>query len=120
MAQVRGEGVSFDAVDSGNEELRRDLARLQLKVGAPIILLKIIDDNLVNSSQGVVRVFADEADFEYLGGEGGDEALVPLLLGLLRGREETILGQSLAARRTWSPCFDVDEDNSVSGEASIS
>ena len=82
MAQLRGEAASFDAVDSGDEELRRDLtrqvlapARLELKVGAPVILLNNIDDNLVIGSQGVVRAFADEADSECLGWEGGDEAL---------------------------------------------
>ena len=43
-----GEAVSFDAVDSRDEELRRGL--VELKVGAPVILHKNIDDKLVNGS----------------------------------------------------------------------
>ena len=62
MVQQRNEVVSFDTVDSGDNELQRDLARqvlapawLELKVGAPVILLQ----NMTTTSSIAPRLWCE-------------------------------------------------------------
>lgn len=83
MANLPGETVSYTATDSGHPQLASFLKRdspapatLELKVGAAVLLLKNINDELVNGSQGVVVAFTDEAGYyrQYVDGQGDVES----------------------------------------------
>lgn len=74
LARLDGEAVIFDARDSGDdagalETLRRNCPApqsLTLKVGAQVVLLRNLDDSLVNGSRGVVKAFVGTRETEYV------------------------------------------------------
>ena len=74
LARLDGEAVTFDARDSGDdagalETLRRNCPApqsLTLKVGAQVVLLRNLDDSLVNGSRGVVKAFVGTRETEYV------------------------------------------------------
>lgn len=75
MTRLSGEVMTFRAQDSGtiqDEQMRdRLLANcmappvIHLKKGAQVMLIKNMEDNLVNGSLGKVVAFMDEATFDY-------------------------------------------------------
>ncbi|EEH09926.1 DNA repair and recombination protein pif1 [Histoplasma capsulatum G186AR] len=74
MARLSGETMVFTAVDGGtmqNEAQRSQLLAdcvaptIQLKKGAQVMLIKNMDESLVNGSLGKVVAFMDEARFDY-------------------------------------------------------
>ncbi|KAL1955408.1 hypothetical protein VTO42DRAFT_8564 [Malbranchea cinnamomea] len=100
MARLSGEVMTFTAVDSGSikDVPTRDklLANcmappvIQLKKGAQVMLIKNMDDTLVNGSLGKVVAFMDEATFDYYHkheedfyGDSGDEGA-----GIARARKK--------------------------------
>lgn len=71
LRALPGEARSFAAADSGDQMVRDKLLqnmmappRLELKVGAQVMLIKNWDANLVNGSLGKVVAFSDENAFE--------------------------------------------------------
>lgn len=74
MRSLQGKSYTFKAVDTGTErdEARRDKLLsncmappvLELKKGAQVMLIKNIDENLVNGSLGKVIAFMNEKTFE--------------------------------------------------------
>ncbi|PGH03558.1 ATP-dependent DNA helicase PIF1 [Blastomyces parvus] len=74
MNRLSGETMVFTAVDSGtmqNETQRSQLLAdcvaptIQLKKGAQVMLIKNMDESLVNGSLGKVVAFMDETKFDY-------------------------------------------------------
>ncbi|OJD27782.1 hypothetical protein ACJ73_00830 [Blastomyces percursus] len=74
MGRLSGETMVFTAVDGGtmqNETQRSQLLAdcvaptIQLKKGAQVMLIKNMDESLVNGSLGKVVAFMDEAKFDY-------------------------------------------------------
>lgn len=74
MQRLSGEVMTFSATDSGSVDpttRERLLANcmappaIQLKKGAQVMLIKNMEDSLVNGSLGRVAAFMDEATFEY-------------------------------------------------------
>ncbi|KAJ5946786.1 ATP-dependent DNA helicase PIF1 [Penicillium verhagenii] len=75
MARLSGDMQTFNAVDSGtiqNEAQREKMLSncmapitIRLKKGAQVMLIKNLEDNLVNGSIGRVVAFMDEANFDY-------------------------------------------------------
>ncbi|ODH21035.1 hypothetical protein ACO22_05738 [Paracoccidioides brasiliensis] len=74
MNRLSGETMVYTAVDGGtmqNEAQRSQLLAdcvtpiLQLKKGAQVMLIKNMDESLVNGSLGKVVAFMDEARFDY-------------------------------------------------------
>lgn len=72
MTNLSGQEMRFDAVDTGvsdlnvrNKILANFMApeKLSLKKGAQVMLIKNIDNQLVNGSLGKVQAFMDEATF---------------------------------------------------------
>ncbi|CAN8097453.1 unnamed protein product [Discula destructiva] len=80
LRELPGELYRYDAMDSGDPLIRDKLLSnmmapkvLELKKGAQVMLIKNIDDTLVNGSLGTVTGFSTEAVFEISGGYPGDE-----------------------------------------------
>lgn len=76
MRQLAGEVQTFEAMDSGTlqPEYRAKLLEnciapkvIQLKKGSQVMLIKNMDDYLVNGSVGKVEGFMDETTFSYYG-----------------------------------------------------
>ncbi|OAT13046.1 mitochondrial DNA helicase [Blastomyces gilchristii SLH14081] len=74
MSRLSGKTMVFTAVDGGtmqNEAQRSQLLAdcvaptIQLKKGAQVMLIKNMDESLVNGSLGKVVAFMDEAKFDY-------------------------------------------------------
>lgn len=93
MSRLSGEVMTFHAQDSGtiqDTQMRERLlancmapAVIHLKKGAQVMLIKNMEDNLVNGSLGKIVAFMDEATFDYYrnnedeftgdGNEGNDD-----------------------------------------------
>ncbi|KAJ5713096.1 uncharacterized protein N7483_010277 [Penicillium malachiteum] len=75
MARLSGEMMTFNAVDSGtiqDQQYREKLLSncmappvIKLKKGAQVMLIKNMEDSLVNGSIGRVVAFMDEAKFDW-------------------------------------------------------
>jgi ATP-dependent DNA helicase PIF1 len=75
LTAIKGDTRKFDAIDGGtmqNIEQRTNLLQhcmapqqLELKVGAQVMLIKNMDDTLVNGSLGKVIRFMDEKTFDF-------------------------------------------------------
>ena len=73
LAKLPGASFAFEAVDAGDDAavldaLRKNCAApqtLSLKLGAQVVLIKNVDDVLVNGSRGVVRGFVTRGDTEF-------------------------------------------------------
>ena len=73
LAKLPGASFAFEAVDAGDDAavldaLRKNCAApqtLSLKLGAQVVLIKNVDDALVNGSRGVVRGFVTRGDTEF-------------------------------------------------------
>ncbi|KDN66508.1 putative DNA repair and recombination protein pif1 [Colletotrichum sublineola] len=68
---LKGKTYRFDAADTGDPQIRDKLLQnmmapksIELKVGAQVMLIKNMDDTLVNGSLGKVTRFMSEASFE--------------------------------------------------------
>src|ERR1700761_15991 len=75
MERLSGEIMTFHAVDSGtiqDVQVREKLlsncmapSTIHLKKGAQVMLIKNMEDSLVNGSLGRVVAFMDESTFDY-------------------------------------------------------
>ena len=73
LAKLPGESVTFEAHERGDDAgaldaLRKNCpvpASLTLKVGAQVVLLRNVDDDLVNGSRGVVKAFVSKNETEF-------------------------------------------------------
>ena len=73
LARLPGDAVAFEARDAGDDAAVLDVLRkncqapqtLTLKLGAQVVLIKNVDDALVNGSRGVVKGFVTRSDTEY-------------------------------------------------------
>ena len=80
MKRLSGETMTFRAVDSGDPAVRERLLQhcvappvVSLKKGAQVMLIKNMEDTLVNGSIGRVVAFMDAATYDfYHASEGGD------------------------------------------------
>lgn len=81
LAALPGRSYFYPAHDSGKEpQLREKLlsnmmapAALELKKGAQVMLIKNMDEGLVNGSLGTVVKFMSESTFEMMGGMAAEE-----------------------------------------------
>ena len=85
LERLPGETMTYDAVDGGDQkvppEIRAKLLsnmmapqQLKLKIGAQVMLIKNLDESLVNGSLGKVVAFSDERTHELQGiGEFGSD-----------------------------------------------
>ena len=86
MRRLSGESMTFNAVDSGDPAVRERLLQncmappvIHLKKGAQVMLVKNMEDTLVNGSIGRVVAFMDAATYDFYhasegdGGGSGDE-----------------------------------------------
>ncbi|EFQ24939.1 DNA repair and recombination protein pif1 [Colletotrichum graminicola M1.001] len=71
LRNLPGKTYRFDAADTGDPQIRDKLLQnmmapksIDLKVGAQVMLIKNMDDTLVNGSLGKVTRFMSEASFE--------------------------------------------------------
>ncbi|GAO14118.1 hypothetical protein UVI_02037920 [Ustilaginoidea virens] len=71
LRELPGKIYRYDAMDSGDQAVRDKLLvnmmapkALELKVGAQVMLIKNLDETLVNGSLGKVIAFSDEKTFE--------------------------------------------------------
>jgi ATP-dependent DNA helicase PIF1 len=76
LRNLPGQTYRFEAADSGDPAVRDRLLEnmmaprsIDLKKGAQVMLIKNMDDGLVNGSLGVIRGFMSEATFEMWGGD---------------------------------------------------
>ena len=73
LAKLPGEAVSFEARDAGDDAAVLDVLRkncqapqtLTLKPGAQVVLIKNVDDALVNGSRGVVKGFVARGETDF-------------------------------------------------------
>ncbi|KAL2156312.1 hypothetical protein VTH82DRAFT_1057 [Thermothelomyces myriococcoides] len=79
LKALTGKTYRYDAVDTGDEKIRDKLLAnmmapptLELKKGAQVMLIKNMDDTLVNGSLGTVVKFMSQTTFEIMG--GGDDS----------------------------------------------
>ncbi|KAL2142629.1 hypothetical protein VTI28DRAFT_893 [Corynascus sepedonium] len=80
LRALTGKLYRYDALDAGDEKVRdRLLANmmapptLELKKGAQVMLIKNMDETLVNGSLGTVVKFMSQSTFEIRGGEDDSE-----------------------------------------------
>jgi ATP-dependent DNA helicase PIF1 len=78
LRELPGRTYRYDAVDVGDQNIRDKLLQnmmcpkmLELKVGAQVMLIKNLDEQLVNGSIGKVTRFETQLEWE-LGGGGSD------------------------------------------------
>lgn len=78
LKALTGKPYRYDAIDSGDPKIRDKLLSnmmapptIELKKGAQVMLIKNMDDTLVNGSLGTVINFMTEATFEIRGGGDG-------------------------------------------------
>lgn len=123
MRKLSGDVMTFSAIDSGSiqDQVARDRLlsncmapqTINLKKGAQVMLIKNMEDSLVNGSVGRVVAFMDEATFDYYrtneddftgdGKEGSDEdsAARKKIRALAHGKE----GGVTTGRRWPLVCF---------------
>lgn len=87
LRDLQGELYRYDALDAGDPQIRDKLLSnmmapkvLELKKGAQVMLIKNIDETLVNGSLGTVLGFSTESAFEINDGfpdEGGEDEVDP-------------------------------------------
>jgi len=73
LSKLPGESCVFEAIDSGDDKTVLELLQknspvpqtLTLKVGAQVVLLRNVDDALVNGSRGVVKGFISIKDEQF-------------------------------------------------------
>lgn len=82
LRELAGEVHRYEALDSGDPNIRDKLLSnmmapktLELKKGAQVMLIKNLDDTLVNGSLGTVIGFSTESSFDISGGLVSDEAV---------------------------------------------
>ncbi|KAG8165835.1 hypothetical protein KVR01_004387 [Diaporthe batatas] len=80
LRELSGEAHRYEALDSGDPNVRDKLLGnmmapkvLELKKGAQVMLIKNLDETLVNGSLGTVIGFSTESAFEVSGGLFDDE-----------------------------------------------
>ncbi|POS81461.1 DNA repair and recombination protein pif1 [Diaporthe helianthi] len=80
LRELPGEAHRYEAVDTGDPNIRDKLLGnmmapkvLELKKGAQVMLIKNLDETLVNGSLGTVIGFSTESAFEISGGLFDDE-----------------------------------------------
>lgn len=80
LRELPGEPQRYEALDSGDPAIREKLLSnmmapksLELKKGAQVMLIKNLDDTLVNGSLGTVIGFSTESAFEISNGAFEDE-----------------------------------------------
>lgn len=80
LRELQGEVHRYDAFDSGDPQIRDKLLSnmmapkvLELKKGAQVMLIKNLDETLVNGSLGTVLGFSTESAFEISGGFPDDQ-----------------------------------------------
>ncbi len=78
LRALPGKPRRYDAHDIGDQAVRDKLLQnmmapksLELKVGAQVMLIKNLDETLVNGSLGTVIKFMNETTFEITGGTEG-------------------------------------------------
>lgn len=81
LKALSGKSYRYDAIDTGDVAIRDKLLAnmmappsLELKKGAQVMLIKNMDETLVNGSLGTVIKFMSEATFEIMAGDDGDDA----------------------------------------------
>ncbi|KPM37725.1 ATP-dependent DNA helicase PIF1 [Neonectria ditissima] len=79
LNDLKGRAKRFDAQDSGEPAIREKLLAnmmapksIVLKVGAQVMLIKNLDESLVNGSLGKVIAFSDEKSFDMGSGDSHD------------------------------------------------
>lgn len=82
LRELPGKSYRYDAMDSGDPAIRDKLLSnmmapkgLELKVGAQVMLIKNLDETLVNGSLGKVIAFSDEKTFDMGGANDYDEMM---------------------------------------------
>ncbi|KAL1882753.1 hypothetical protein VTK73DRAFT_878 [Phialemonium thermophilum] len=77
LRALPGTSYRYEAMDSGEQAVRDKLLQnmmapkvLELKKGAQVMLIKNMDDTLVNGSLGIVTGFMSESTFDLLNGTG--------------------------------------------------
>ncbi|OAA44744.1 DNA helicase PIF1, ATP-dependent [Metarhizium rileyi] len=82
LRELPGQIHRYEALDSGDPALRDRLLTnmmapraLELKIGAQVMLIKNLDETLVNGSLGKVIAFSDEKTFEMGGNNAYDEMM---------------------------------------------
>ena len=80
LRELPGKAQRYDSMDAGDKMIRDRLLMnmmapksLDLKVDAQVMLIKNLDDTLVNGSLGKVIAFSDEKTFDMSNGGYGDE-----------------------------------------------
>lgn len=80
LRELPGEIHRYDALDAGDPAIREKLLSnmmapktLELKKGAQVMLIKNMDETLVNGSLGTVIGFSTESAFEISGGSTADD-----------------------------------------------
>lgn len=80
LRELPGESHRYEAMDSGDAAVRDKLLAnmmspksLELKINAQVMLIKNMDDTLVNGSLGRVIAFSDEKTFDMKGADSYDD-----------------------------------------------
>jgi ATP-dependent DNA helicase PIF1 len=81
LKALPGKSYMYDAADQGDERIRDKLLQnmmapkgLELKKGAQVMLIKNMDETLVNGSLGTVTGFMNESTFDIVGGDDVPDA----------------------------------------------
>ncbi|OAA60504.1 mitochondrial DNA helicase [Niveomyces insectorum RCEF 264] len=79
LRALPGKSYRYEALDTGEPNLRDKLLQnmmapktLELRVGAQVMLIKNMDETLVNGSLGTVAKFMTESEYELAGGDAAD------------------------------------------------
>ena len=82
LRELPGRAHKYDSMDSGDPAIRDRLLTnmmapksLELKINAQVMLIKNLDETLVNGSLGKVIAFSDEKTFEMTGVDSFDDGL---------------------------------------------